>query len=76
MFLVRKWPRADHYFVLCIVNSTSNLNATGFSDGFSASVISRIDSIGGGMGGEGGWGAEGGIKQPFGLKVQCFTFSI
>ena len=43
---------------------------------FSASVISRIDSIGGGMGGEGGWGAEGGIKQPFGLKVQCFTFSI
>ena len=49
---------------------------------FSATVISRTESIGGGrvggggVGGGGGWGAEGGVKQPFGLKEQCFAFSI
>ena len=43
---------------------------------FSASVISRIESIGGGQaggglgGGGGGWEAEGRLKQPFGLKQQ------
>ena len=50
---------------------------------FSAPVISRIESIGGGwvgggmwVVGAGGWGAEGGVKQPCGLKEQCFAFSI
>ena len=39
-----------------IANSTSYLTAAGFSDGFfSAPVISRIESIGGGWVG-GGWG--------------------
>ena len=28
-----------------------------------------------GVGGEGRWGAEGGIKHPFGLKEQCCAFS-
>ena len=43
---------------------------------FSAPVISRIDSIGGGwVGGGGGWGAEVGVKHPFGLKEQCCAFS-
>ena len=43
---------------------------------FSAPVISQIESIGGGVGG-GGWGeAEGGLKQPFGLKEQCCALSI
>ena len=28
------------------------------------------------MGGGGGWGAEGRVKQPFGLKEQCFALSI
>ena len=40
---------------------------------FSVPVISRIESIGGGRAGGGwgrGWQAEGGLKQPFGLK-QC-----
>ena len=39
--------------------------------------MSRIDSIGGGQvgGGWGGWGAEGGVKHPFGLKGQCCAFS-
>ena len=33
---------------------------------FSAPVISRIESIGGGQERSGGrWGAEGGVKQPF-----------
>ena len=27
------------------------------------------------MGGGGGWGAEGGVKHPFGLKGQCCAFS-
>ena len=27
------------------------------------------------MGGGGGWGAVGGVKQPFGLKGQCFALS-
>ena len=43
---------------------------------FSALVISWIKSIGGGVGGGIGWGVEGGVKQPFGLKEQCFAFSI
>ena len=43
--------------------------------GFSAPVISRIESIGGGVGGGGGWGAEGGVKHQFGLKEQCCAFS-
>ena len=36
---------------------------------FSVPVISQIESIGDGWTGEewGGWGAEGKIKQPFGL---------
>ena len=29
----------------------------------------------GGVGGGGGWVAEGGVKHPFGLKEQCFAFS-
>ena len=59
-----------------IANSTSYLNPAGFSDSFfSNPVISRIDSIGGGVGGGGGWGAEGGVKHPFGLKGQCCAFS-
>ena len=49
---------------------------------FSVPVISRIDSIGGGRagwgwgGGRGGWEAEGGLKQPFGLKQQCCALSM
>ena len=42
-------------------------------------VISRIESIGvGGWegGGGSGWEAEGGLKQPFGLKQQCRAFSM
>ena len=45
-------------------------------------VISRIESIGGGRvgggwgGGGGGWEAEGGLKQPFGLKQQCCALSM
>ena len=45
-------------------------------------VISRIESIGGGWagggwgGGGGGWEAEGGLKQPFGLKQQCRALSM
>ena len=31
---------------------------------------------GGGVGGGGRWGAEGRVKQPFGLKEQCFSLSI
>ena len=48
-----------------------------FDSFFSAPVISRIDSIGGGRVGRGwgGWGAEGGVKHPFGLKEQCCAFS-
>ena len=30
---------------------------------------------GGGVGGEGGWGAKGRVKQQFGLKKQCCAFS-
>ena len=30
----------------------------------------------GGVGGGGGWGAEGRVKQPFGLKEQSYAFSI
>ena len=30
---------------------------------------------GGGVGGGGWWGAEGGVKHPFGLKGQCCAFS-
>ena len=44
---------------------------------FSVPVISRIESIGGGRvggGGVGKWGAEGGVKHPFGLKEQCCAF--
>ena len=44
-------------------------------DIFLVSVISRIESIGGGRAGGrevgGGWGAKGGLKQPFGIKQQC-----
>ena len=29
---------------------------------------------GGGVGGRGGWGAEGEVKHPFGLKEQCCAF--
>ena len=61
---------------------TSYSDAAGFLIAFfSAPVISRIDSIGGGrwegggVGGGGGWGAEGGVKHPFGLKEQCCAFS-
>ena len=49
---------------------------------FSVPVISRIKSIGGGWagrgwgGGGGGWEAEGGLKQPFGLKQQCCALSM
>ena len=56
---------------------------------FSVPVISRIESIGGGwvgggwggwegggVGGGGGWGAVGGLKHPFGLKGQCYAFSM
>ena len=48
---------------------------------FSAPVISRIESIGGGQvggggGRQGGWETEGGLKHPFGLKEQCCTFSM
>ena len=49
---------------------------------FSVPVISRIESIGGGRagggwgGGRGGWEAEGGLKQPFGLKQQCCALSM
>ena len=42
---------------------------------FSVPVISRIESIGGGRAG-GGWEAEGGPKQPFGLKQQCCALSM
>ena len=28
------------------------------------------------MGGGGGWGAKGGVKHQFGLKEQCFAFSM
>ena len=62
-----------------IANSTNYLNAAGFSDSFfSVPVISRIESIAGVgrvEGGGGGWGAEGRIKHPFGLKEQCCAFS-
>ena len=59
-----------------IANSTSYLNPAGFfRQFFSNPVISRIDSIGGGVGGGGGWGAEGGVKHPLGLKGQCCAFS-
>ena len=30
----------------------------------------------GGGGGGGGWEAEGGLKQPFGLKLQCCALSM
>ena len=47
---------------------------------FQVPVISRIESIRGGRVGGGwgwrGWGAEGGVKQPLGLKEQCFALSI
>ena len=46
---------------------------------FSVPVISRIESIGGGLAGwgwGGGWEAEGGLKQPFGLKQQCCALSM
>ena len=48
---------------------------------FSTSVITRIESIGGGwMGGgevgdKGGWGAVGGLKQTFKHKWQCCAIS-
>ena len=42
---------------------------------FSAPVILQIESIGGGVGGGGGWGAEGRVKHQFGLKEQCCAFS-
>ena len=58
-----------------IANSASYLNAAGFWDGFSAPVISRIESLGGRVGGGGGWGAEGGLKHLFGLKERCYAFS-
>ena len=32
--------------------------------------------MGGLEGGRGGWEAEGGLKQPFGLKQQCCAFSM
>ena len=49
---------------------------------FSAPVISRIESIGGGQAGGGGvggggrWGAIGELKHPFRFKEQCCTFSM
>ena len=52
-----------------------------FGTVFSVSVISRIESMGvggwerNGVGGGGGWGAEGGVKHPFGLNEQCCAFS-
>ena len=39
-------------------------------------VISRIESIGGGLGSGGEWGAAGGLKHLFGLKVQIYVFSM
>ena len=48
---------------------------------FLAPVISQINFIGGwwageGEGGVGGWEAEGGLKQPFGLKQKYCAFSM
>ena len=45
---------------------------------FSAPIISRIESIGGGWagGGSGGLGATGELKHPFGLKEQWYAFSM
>ena len=44
---------------------------------FSLPVISWIEPTGGGQaGGGGGWEAEGGLKQPFGLKQQCCALSM
>ena len=46
------------------------------------SVISWIDPIGSGwtgggdVEGEGRWGAEGELRQLFGLKQLCYTFSM
>ena len=42
---------------------------------FSTSVITRIESIGGGVGDVGGWGAVGWVKQTFKLKGQKFAIS-
>ena len=47
-----------------------------FEVAFSTSVITRIESIGGGrVGSGGGWGAVGGVKQIFKLKGQKFAIS-
>ena len=50
-----------------------------FEVDFSTSVITRIESIGGGwVGGEGGerrWGAVGGLKQALKQKWQCCAIS-
>jgi len=50
------------------------LNAARFLDRYLAAVISQIESLGVGQVG-GGWGAEGGLKQPFGLEQQFCVFS-
>ena len=43
---------------------------------FSVPVISQIKSIASGrVKGRGGWEAESGLKQPFGLEEQCCAFS-
>ena len=43
---------------------------------FSLPVITQIESIGVDGWEGGGWEAEGGLKQPFGLKQQCCAFSM
>ena len=58
------YVRSYHFIAI----STSYSNAAGF---LIVPVISRIESIGGGVGGGGGWGAVGGLKHSFGLKEQC-----
>ena len=56
-----------------IANSNSYLNAAGFLESFSVPV--KYHGLSPLIGSGGGWGAEGGVKHPFGLKEQCCAFS-